>query len=78
MKPPIDPDATIGVDSVRISKCIEPDGFPVRHNISGDANSSIDGSSPMWIVLLTAIAMPVLAGVLLLRVQMNGGMQSLD
>jgi hypothetical protein len=28
----------------------------------------------MWIVLLTAIAMPILAGVLLLGVQMNGGM----
>jgi hypothetical protein len=28
----------------------------------------------MWIVLLTAIVMPVLAGVLLLRVQMNGRM----
>ena len=29
----------------------------------------------MWIALLTAIAMPVLAGVLLLRVQVTSGMQ---
>jgi hypothetical protein len=29
----------------------------------------------MWIALLAAIVMPVLAGVLLLRVQVTGGMQ---
>jgi hypothetical protein len=29
----------------------------------------------MWIALLIAIIMPVLAGVLLLRVQVNGGMR---
>jgi hypothetical protein len=28
----------------------------------------------MWIVLLSAILMPVLAGMLLIRVQLNGGM----
>jgi hypothetical protein len=28
----------------------------------------------MWIVLLTAIIMPVVVGVLLLRVQVDGGM----
>jgi hypothetical protein len=31
-------------------------------------------SLPVWIVLLSAIGMPIIVGLLFLRVQLNGGM----